>query len=210
MGRYRCGHQDLVQIFGGRWLEVRDNVFGVYRRGAAQLYITDRVSHVRIVNNLFVGTDRRVPGYHARVAMVIGSAGTPRVPRHVRILNNTILTGARRVDGYEGSIRMTNAYGAKPVRVRPVVANNVIALLKVPNQVCSEVKESISNVIVEGVGCSKSDVVADVALGSNGRPTERSAFLLDQADRRWAPPVDITGRHRGDEPDIGAYEFLAD
>ena len=59
MGAYRCGHQDLVQLFGGIGLDVRDNVFGVYWKGAAQLYVTNRMRHIRIVNNLFLGTDPR-------------------------------------------------------------------------------------------------------------------------------------------------------
>ena len=208
MGRYRCGHQDLVQIFGGRGLLVRGNTFGIYRRGAAQLYITNRMRRVRIVNNVFLGTDPRVPGYHARVAMVIGSAATKHVPRGVRIINNTILTGARRVDGYEGSIRMTNQYGAVPKSARPVLANNVIAVLKDPNQVCSELQESTSNVILDGEGCSDSDVASSEIFGREGRPTQYSAFLLGRADRLWAPPVDITGRPRGAEPDIGAFQYF--
>ena len=208
MGRYRCGHQDLVQIFGGRGLLVRGNTFGVYRRGAAQLYITNRMRRVRIVNNVFLGTDPQVPGYHARVAMVIGSAATKHVPRGVRIINNTILTGARRVDGYEGSIRMTNQYGAVPKSARPVLANNVIAVLKDPNQVCSELLESSSNVILDGEGCSDSDVASSEIFGRQGRPTQFSAFLLGRADRVWAPPVDITGRRRGTEPDIGAFQYF--
>jgi hypothetical protein len=208
MGRYRCGHQDLVQLFGGRGLVVRGNTFGVYRRGAAQLYITNRMRRVRIVNNLFLGTDPRVPGYHARVAMVIGSAQTKHVPRVVRIVNNTILTGARRVDGYEGSIRMTNQYGAVPLRARPVLANNVIAVLKDPNQVCSELRESTSNVILDGEGCSKSDVASSEIFGRGGRPTRFSAFLLGRANPAFAPRYDITGRRRGTEPDIGAFQYF--
>ena len=203
----RCGHQDLVQLFAGRGLLVERNYFGVYRGGAAQLYVTDRIRDVWIYNNVFVGTDARVPGYRARVAMVIGSAGTPRVPRGVRILNNTILTGWRRKDGYEGSIRMSNQYGVLPKRLRPLLANNVIALLKVPNHVCSTVKESVANVIVRGVGCSKTDRVGGIALDRNGKPYTRSAHLRNLAARIYAPPTDITGRARGKQPDIGAYEY---
>ena len=33
MTRYRCGHQDLVQLFAGRRLTVERNRFGVYRDG---------------------------------------------------------------------------------------------------------------------------------------------------------------------------------
>ncbi|MGZ4418439.1 MAG: right-handed parallel beta-helix repeat-containing protein, partial [Gaiellaceae bacterium] len=45
MGRYRCGHNDLVQLFAGQWLRVEQNRFGVYREGGAQLYLTDDVDH---------------------------------------------------------------------------------------------------------------------------------------------------------------------
>jgi hypothetical protein len=102
---------------------------------------------------------------------------------------------------------MTNQYGAVPKSARPVLANNVIAVLKDPNQVCSELLESTSNVILDGEGCSKSDVASSEIFGRQGRPTQFSAFLLGRADRLWAPPVDITGRRRGAEPDIGAFQF---
>jgi hypothetical protein len=94
------------------------------------------------------------------------------------------------------------------MRVRPVLANNVIAVLKDPNQVCSELKESTSNVILDGEGCSKSDVASSEIFGRNGRPTRFSAFLLGRADRAWAPRFDITGRRRGTEPDIGAFQYF--
>jgi len=80
MGRYRCGHNDLVQLFRGRRLRVVRNHFGVYRDGGAQLYLTDAVDYATIVNNVFVGTDARIPGYHARVAIVIGSKESRRLP----------------------------------------------------------------------------------------------------------------------------------
>ncbi len=207
MGAYRCGHQDLVQLFGGVGLDVRDNVFGVYKKGAAQLYVTNRMRRIRIVNNLFLGTDPRVPGYEARVAMVIGSAQTKHVPRDVRIVNNTVLTGARRVDGYLGSIRMTNQYGAVPLRARPVLANNVIAVLEDPNQVCSEVQASVSNLILQGEGCSTSDTIGGEIFGRAGRPTRYSAFLLGRANPALAPRRDITGAPRSPEPDIGAFQY---
>jgi hypothetical protein len=207
MNRHRCGHQDLIEIFAGKVLVVEKNYFGVYRMGGAQLYLTNNVDHVRIVNNVFVGTDPRVPRYQARVAMVIGSRESVRLPHHVRILNNTILTGWTRIDGYEGSIRMSRVYGRVPIGKRPILANNVIGLLKVPNNVCSEVKASTSNVILRGTGCSKSDVVGAPNLDSRGRPTAASSLLIDAARGRYAPTTDITGRRRGRTPDIGAYEY---
>ena len=60
--------------------------------------MTGRTDHVAILNNVFVGTDPRVPGYRAHIGIVVGSRGPRRLglPRDVRIVNNTILTGARR------------------------------------------------------------------------------------------------------------------
>ena len=110
MDRHRCGHQDLVSFWSGNRLLVERNTFGVYKLGAAQLYLIGGVDRVSIVNNVFRGTDPKVPGYRARVAIIVGSKGSKRVPRRVRIVNNTILTGARRIDGYAGSIRMSGVY----------------------------------------------------------------------------------------------------
>ena len=90
----------------GKVLDVEQNVFGVYRRGGAQLYVTNDIDDVRIANNIFVWLLPRVPGYRPRVAIVIGSRGYIRVPHRVWIVNNTILSGATRIDGYRGSIRM--------------------------------------------------------------------------------------------------------
>jgi hypothetical protein len=208
MSRHRCGHQDLIAIFRGSGLLIEKNYFGVYRAGGAQLYLTNNVDHVRIRNNLFVGTDPRVPRYRARVAMVIGSKESKRVPHHVRIVNNTILTGATRVDGYQGSIRMSSIYGRVPIGKRPVLANNVIALLRVPNHVCSELKASYSNIILRGERCSRADLVGEAHLDSRGRPTESSSLVIDAAHARYAPATDIMGRRRVRTADIGAYEFL--
>ena len=93
MGRYRCGHNDLVQLFGGRRLLVARNHFGVYREGGAQLYLTNAVDYATIVNNVFVGTDPSVPGYRARMGIVIGSSESQRLPYYAQVVNNTILTG---------------------------------------------------------------------------------------------------------------------
>jgi hypothetical protein len=207
IGRVRCGHQDLVELFSGDELVVERNHFGVYRIGGAQLYLTNSIDHVTIENNVFLGTDRLVPGYHARVGLIVGSRGFTRVPHYVRIVNNTILTGARRVDGYEGSIRMSSMYGAVSPAERPLLANNVIGVLEVPGHVCSEVLESSSNVVLRGRSCSPSDQVGEAALDGTGRPTADSTLLVDRADRRYAPSVDLTGKPRGAAPDIGAYEL---
>jgi len=209
MGRVRCGHQDLVQLFAGKWLRVERNHFGVYKFGGAQLYLTGPVEHVSIANNVFVGTDARVPGYRSRTALVIGAKGSDRLPRFVEVVNNTILTGTTRVDGYAGSLRMSRAYryGGYSRRERPLVVNNVIGLLRTWGRVCFGARGSISNVVVRGHRCSRSDEVGRVYLDQRGRPTARSRLLIDRANRSHAPSNDMTGRRRGRAPDIGAYEY---
>ena len=207
IGRRRCGHQDLVELFAGRGLVVEDNRFGVYRVGGAQLYLTNAIDHVRIVNNVFLGTDPRVPGYQSRVGLIVGSRATVRVPHFVQIVNNTILTGARRVDGYLGSIRMSTQYAALPLRLRPVLANNVIGRLENPHHLCDEVQASVANVVLDGTACSASDQVGSANLDVRGRPTSESAMVIDAGSRRYAPKVDIRGRSRRSAPDIGAFEY---
>jgi len=211
LGRVRCGHQDLVQLFAGKWLRVERNHFGVYKFGGAQLYLTGPVDHISIANNVFVGTDRRVPGYRSRTALVIGAKGSDRLPRFVEVVNNTILTGATRIDGYAGSLRMSRAYryGGYSRRERPLLVNNVIGLLRTWGRVCFGVRGSISNVIVRGHRCSRSDDVGRVHLDRRGRPTARSQLLIDRANPGHAPSHDMTGRRRGGAPDIGAYEYGA-
>ncbi len=207
MNRHRCGHQDLVSLFSGQRLLVERNSFGVYRLGAAQLYLVENVDHVTIVNNVFTGTDKRVPGYRARVALIIGSRGMSRVPRRVRIVNNTILTGARRVDGYAGSIRMSGVYWGLQRHKRPLLANNVIGLLEDPHHVCSVARAAVANVVLRGTRCLGHNGAGLAHLDAKGRPTSASEALVDRARTRYAPRVDFTGRRRGPKPDIGAYEY---
>jgi hypothetical protein len=164
------------------------------------------MDHALIRNNVFVGTDPRVPGYSSRLGLVVGSAASQRMPLHVRVVNNTILTGARRVDGYRGSVRMSSRYGGVPRSARPLLANNVIGLLQTPWPVCS-VARSFHNVVVRGTRCSLSDRVGAAALDAEGRPTPESTLLVDRADPRQAPPRDFTGHRRVGRPDVGAYEL---
>jgi Right handed beta helix region len=206
MGRHRCGHNDLVQLFAGRRLRVARNHFGVYRMGGAQLYLTNNVDYATIVNNVFVGTDARVPGYQARIAIVIGSNESERMPRYVKIVNNTILTGVRRRDGYAGSLRMSSRYGLVKRWMRPIVANNVIGLLETPARVCNSSQRFVRNLIVRGRGCSLDDAVGPLELDGRGRPTFYSP-VIDEANPHYAPATDATGRGRVGPPDIGAFEF---
>lgn len=207
MDRHRCGHQDLVSLFSGQRLLVERNSFGVYKLGAAQLYLVEKVDHVTIVNNVFTGTDPRVPGYRARVALIIGSRGMSRVPLRVKIVNNTFLTGARRVDGYAGSIRMSGVYWRLQRHKRPLLANNVIGLLEDPHHVCSVARAAVANVVLRGTRCLGHNRAGLAHLDANGRPTSASRALVDRARGRYAPRVDFTGRRRGAKPDIGAYEY---
>jgi hypothetical protein len=207
LGPLRCGHQDLIELFEGRWFRFESNRFGVYKVGGAQLYLTDAIDHVLIRNNVFRGTDPRVPGYQARIGLVIGARGSRRLPHYVRVVNNTILTGARRVDGYVGSIRVSSLYAALPRQRRPVFANNVFGVLDSGWPVCQAAGASISNVVLRGVRCSSSDRLGEAHLDALGRPTAHSTLLIDRASLRFAPPTDITGRARGTAPDIGAYEY---
>jgi hypothetical protein len=211
LGRARCGHQDLIELFAGRWLRVERNHFGVYKYGGGQLYLTGPIDHVSIANNVFVGTDPRVPGYRSRMALIIGAKGSDRLPRFVEVVNNSILTGFKRIDGYAGSLRISRAYryGGYSRRERPLIVNNVIALLRTYGRVCFGARGSISNVIVSGHRCSRSDEVGPVYLDRRGRPTWRSQLLIDTADPSLAPSYDMTGRRRGPTPDIGAYEYGA-
>jgi hypothetical protein len=208
MGRYRCGHQDLVQLFAGRRLRVAGNHFGIYRGGGAQLYLTNNVDYATVVNNVFVGTDARVPGYRARMGIVLGSNRSRRLPHYARILNNTILTGYRRRDGYAGSLRMSSRYGGVPRSKRPVVANNVIALLETPGRVCLAARQFLANVVVQGRSCSPYDLVGSAGVDWRGRPVTGSP-LIDGAIRDLAPSTDMVGRRRGRAPDIGAIEYRA-
>ena len=207
MDRERCGHQDLVSFWSGNRLLVEGNSFGVYRLGAAQLYLVRGVDRVSIVNNVFRGTDPKVPGYLARVAIIVGSKGSKRVPHRVRIVNNTILTGARRIDGYAGSIRMSGVYWGLQRRKRPLLANNVIGLVQDPHHVCSVAGRAIENVVLRGIACRGPNRVGRAHLDAHGRPTAASTLLIDRGSRGFGTRRDIEGRRRDSRPDIGAYEY---
>jgi hypothetical protein len=207
MGGDRCLHQDLVSFWSGSRLLVERNTFGVYRRGAAQLYLIGGVDRVSIVNNVFHGADPKVAGYRPRVAIIVGSKGARRVPRRVRIVHNTILSGARRVDGYASSIRMSGVYWRLQRHRRPLLANNVIGLVEDPHHVCSVTRTAVSNVVLRGVACRGPNRVGDAHLDRLGRPTRASRLLIDRASRHLGARRDIDGRLRDARPDIGAYEY---
>jgi hypothetical protein len=151
-----------------------------------------------------------VGAYRARLGIYLG--GRRRVPHDVMVVNNTILSGATRRNGYAGSIGLSWAYKNVPRNERPIIANNVIALLQTSQPVCAGARMSVANVVVSGRGCSSADGVGPVNLDSRGRPTAESTLVIDRANRRYAPATDITGRRRASAnggPDIGAYEYVA-
>jgi len=207
LSRERCRHQDLVSFWSGNRLLVEGNSFGVYRRGAAQLYLIRGVDRVTIVNNVFRGTDAKVPNYRARVAIIVGSRGSKRVPRRVRIVNNTILTGARRIDGYAGSIRMSGRYWGMQLWRRPLLANNVIGLVEDQHYVCSVAGRLVANVVLRGVACPGLEVGDQEQLDASGQPTAASTLLIDRGSRALGTRRDIDGRLRDSRPDIGAFEY---
>jgi hypothetical protein len=206
MSRHRCGHQDLVQLFAGRHLLVERNRFGVYRNGGAQLYLTNNVDRATVVNNVFAATDPRVRGYRVRMGIIVGSSASTRLPHYARIVNNTILSGARRRDGYAGSIRMSSRYGSVLRRKRPLVANNVLALLKRRTHICSSAKRFTHNIVISGTGCTVFDGTGPADLDAHGRPRAGSV-VIDGGARSYAPRTDATGRRRTGLPDIGAFEY---
>jgi hypothetical protein len=204
--RYRCGHNDLVQLFAGQWLRVERNHFGVYRAGGAQLYLTDDVDHATVVNNVFLGTDPVLPGYRARMGIVIGANESKRLPYYAKIVSNTILTGYLRRDGYKGSIRMSSRYGSVSRWKRPIVANNIIGLLETSWRVCGASQRFVANLVLRGTNCEDEGYTGDADLDPAGRPHWDSA-ALGAANRYYSPPVDFTGRARDSDPDVGAYEW---
>jgi hypothetical protein len=166
-----------------------------------------------IVNNVFLPADPLAPGRIAETAIWMGNRLTSDVPLDVVIKQNTILTGSVRQGGKAdpgtaNSILLSPAYAGKAPELRPLVANNVIALTGTPTRLCSQVQASEANVVIAGTSCSPSDVVGDPALDAWGQPTAASTLAIDRADPRYATPVDINGTPRDQKPDIGAFEWV--
>jgi hypothetical protein len=204
-----CNHQDLIELQGGRRLQVERNHFGLYQLpGGGQLYLLEDVRHVVIRNNVFLPRDPRVPGVESHVGINLG--GKRKVPRNVLITHNTVLSGKRRpAKGVNGSVRFVERFVRVPHGERPILANNVIRLARNPRQLCDWARWSVSNVILNGAGCSASDVVGDPRLDRRGRPTSGSTLTIDGADGRWPTLYDFRGTRRDARPDIGAYEYVA-
>ncbi len=205
----KCGHQDLIELFLANRLVVARNVFGVSQHGGAQLYFAAACDHVRVVNNLFLRTDPRVPGITPRVGILVGTRFGTRLPYDVSIINNTVLSG-RLWPGIHpaSSIVLSFQYVGVPQALRPLVANNIIARLDLRRIVCRQARASIRNVVVEGSACTSSDALGDPVLSSSHRPTAGSLLLIGRANARLAPPRDLVGRLRSTQPEIGCFEYV--
>ena len=210
----RCPHQDLVQLVRGGPVVIDRNVFGLNQfPGAAQVYVNGGVRGLRITNNLFRARDAAIPGARVHTSLWIGNRRDRDVPRDVLVAQNTILGGATRTMSQETyptrtSIFFPHVYKGIPVADRPVVANNVIKLLRSAHRKCPFVRAFSGNVVIDGVTCEPGNVVGDPRLDAEGRPTAESTLLIGQADDRFATRVDLLGRARRD-PDVGAFEFPA-
>ncbi len=148
----KCGHSDLIELFGANHMTVTRNVFGVNQVGGAQLYMTNAVDHVRVIDNLFWRTDPKAPGVVPRVGVLVGGRITPRIPHDVVIEDNTILSGKPLPDQdcypkcpnhAASSIVLSIRYSTLPMAERPVIANNVIGRLLAPGLVCPLARISV-------------------------------------------------------------------
>ena len=202
-----CNHQDLIQIGGGENVLVSRNRFGIYETGAAQLYLKGPLRNVVVRNNVFRGTDPIRPGHVAPVGITVGNVNEPvHPPLGVVIAHNTILSGAPHGRGSFSSIALTPAYAARPPEDRPIVVNNVLAVVQTPEWLCDQAAAMITNVVVEGEGCSETDLVVDPALDPEwGIPGPHSP-TIDRGTPGWAIN-DVNGALRDALPDIGAYEL---
>jgi len=201
----KCSHQDPIEFFLANGVVIRRNVFADTGHGAAQIFLSQGTDHVLIVNNVFVPGNRGAVGVTPWRGILVGSRISRDLPRDVRIVNNTVLSGNRHQDvDYVASIIVSPFYASVAARVRPLVANNVIAR----SLVCPRVRRSVRNVVVNGLGCSAEDSVGDPMLTAEGRPTADSTLLIDRASAAHAPRRDILGRARVGPPDVGGYEYV--
>ena len=210
---FRCHHQDSIHLANGRDLVIDSNRFGLQFSGAAQVYVNGAIRRVKVSNNVFLGTDPRVPQLAGPTGLWIGNRIAEDVPRGVVVTNNTILTGAPRTlrgDRFptESSVLLSPLYSGLPVAERPLFANNVIGLAKTPHYFCEHVRASVRNAIVAGKPCSQSDVAGDPQLDAQGRPSAGSTLVINRGQARYATRHDIAGVRRDALPDIGAYEYV--
>jgi hypothetical protein len=100
---------------------------------------------------------------------------------------------------------MSSAYGGIPLWKRPIIANNVIALLGSHWPVCATSQRFLANVVLAGINCQQDGYVGDAGLDVAGLPNAES-IVIGAANRDLAPLLDFNGRRRDADPDIGAYE----
>jgi hypothetical protein len=210
-----CNHQDLVQLFGGRAWLIERNRFGVYRAGAAQLYISGQhpTHGVTVRSNVFLRSDPAVPGVKAVSGIIVGNPpGYNGLPTGVVVAGNTVLSGAERVTqrdwkGVANSVIISQAYARLPPEQRPILVNNLLARTSHPEYLCAGAQASGYNLFREGSPCSELDLAGDPLVDEGGFPTDGASPLVGRADPHWATPVDASGYPRDDQPDIGAYEW---
>lgn len=124
------------------------------------------------------------------------------------IAHNTILSGRRHWRGHATSIRIKPSLARMPLRNRPVIANNVIRLMRTPRFFCRGARLTVGNLIEHGTSCSPADVVGPARLNAAGEPTADSTNVIGRGVRRWATRYDMHGVRRDAEPDAGAFEFV--
>jgi hypothetical protein len=204
---WECNHQDGVQIGAGREILIEGNRFGLTAYGAGQLYFSQQIDGLTIRNNVFFGTDATLPDWIGWAAIIVGNhVVEEHFPRHVAIVNNTILTGSPRPDGLANSVYLSPSYANIPVEERPLIANNVLGLLRNPERLCTLGGVVIANAVKDGAACIEGGIVGDPMLDEWGVPLEGSV-VVDQADPAWATVNDLRGWARDATPDIGAFEF---
>ncbi len=204
----RCNHQEMIELHTGKRLFIERNRFGVYQPpGAGQVALFGSVNDVRIRNNLFLRTDPKVPGLVARVGVNLGGYGVN--PKRVQIVHNTILAGRPHWRGFANSVRIKPSLAYMSLADRPVIANNVILLMRTPRFFCRGARLTVGNVIENGETCNSRDVLAPVHLNAAGQPTASSTNVVDSGIRRWSTVLDLRGARRDERPDRGAFEYVA-
>ena len=204
--RPACNHQDLVQLVAGTGVVIERNHFGINEYGAAQLYLSGPLRDVVVRNNVFRGVDPARPGYVAPVGITVGNRVEPvHPPLGVVLAHNTVLSGALHPRGSSSSIALSPLYAGLPVEDRPVVVNNVLALVGTPEWVCG-VGTTIRNIVLVGATCSETDLRADAAFDPVSGAPGTGSPTVDAGEPGWALD-DVARAPRDARPDVGAYEY---
>ena len=139
---------------------------------------------------MFVGTDPRVPGYHARMGIVVGSNASRRLPWYAKVDQQHDPHGRppprrlRRLAPDELEVRRRPALEAADRRQqRDRAAGD--AGTRLPRLAAVH----LQNVVIQGKGCSEFDLVGPADLDGSGRPRADSS-VIDGANRHYAPATD--------------------